>query len=387
MPLIKAIVLPQKTLSDGRNKVRLSLSHNGMTRYIVTDIIINSQSEFKNGSVVRRPDAPVLNSRIRKLLTMYQERIDNTEYVNSMTCQELLEYIKNERDKENFSLEDVFNSYISTAGIKESSKRVYNGSWVSIKKYINPMMPMEKITPRFLLELQAKLRKSNLSETTVTNYMSILKILTYHAIRYDMAHFAKNPWLFIKLSSPAVRENWIDVSDVKNIRDMEIEKKNLQLWRNFFMLSFYLGGINMADIIQLDLDLVLKKKVVVYKRMKAEGMTRNAHKIEFTIPDEAINMIKWIKDYLTEVNKKNINSFIKRHTVKMRELTNINNLTFYSARKAFSQIASQIGIQTFVIEHILGHSNKPSRSVFFHYAYVTPQMATDAIRKVLDYIK
>ncbi|MBO5268172.1 MAG: recombinase, partial [Muribaculaceae bacterium] len=61
MALLNAVVLQSKEVKGGRNKVRISVAHNGETRYIVTDIILNSSKEFKKGAVVKRPDATILN--------------------------------------------------------------------------------------------------------------------------------------------------------------------------------------------------------------------------------------------------------------------------------------------------------------------------------------
>jgi hypothetical protein len=38
MANISAVIVPAKALADGKQKVRLAVSHNGATRYIVTDI-------------------------------------------------------------------------------------------------------------------------------------------------------------------------------------------------------------------------------------------------------------------------------------------------------------------------------------------------------------
>ena len=63
MAILNAVIVPAKVLKGGRHKVRISVAHNGETRYIVTDITIESLKEFKNGSIVKRPDAAILNDQ------------------------------------------------------------------------------------------------------------------------------------------------------------------------------------------------------------------------------------------------------------------------------------------------------------------------------------
>ena len=57
MATLSLTVVPGKALKDGRHKVRISVAHNSQTRYILTDVILNSTREWKNGKVVKRPDA------------------------------------------------------------------------------------------------------------------------------------------------------------------------------------------------------------------------------------------------------------------------------------------------------------------------------------------
>lgn len=95
MATLNAVILPAKVLKGGRHKIRISVAHNGETRYIVTDIIIDSLKEFKNGSIVKRPDAAMLNTKLRGIIQRYQGVLDELEYINGLTCPELVFQIKN----------------------------------------------------------------------------------------------------------------------------------------------------------------------------------------------------------------------------------------------------------------------------------------------------
>ena len=64
MATLNAVIVPAKALKGGKHKVRISVAHNGETRYIVTNIIIDSDKEWRNGQVVKRPDAAMKNTRI-----------------------------------------------------------------------------------------------------------------------------------------------------------------------------------------------------------------------------------------------------------------------------------------------------------------------------------
>lgn len=60
--------MPTKVLVGGKHKVRVMVSHNEQTRYILTNIIIDSEAEFKEGRIVKRSDKDILNLRLKKNL-------------------------------------------------------------------------------------------------------------------------------------------------------------------------------------------------------------------------------------------------------------------------------------------------------------------------------
>lgn len=124
MATLKAVVVTSKTIKGGRNKVRISVAHNGETRYIVTDIVLNSNSEFKNCQIVKRPDAAMLNTKVRKYLQHYQSALDELEYVNGFTCPELVYQLLNADNDKHRSLKSIYEEYMSYAHMSFSSPLV-----------------------------------------------------------------------------------------------------------------------------------------------------------------------------------------------------------------------------------------------------------------------
>ena len=123
MALLNAVVLTSKTIKSGRNKVRISVAHNGETRYIVTDIILDSNKEFKNGIVVKRADAAMLNTKIRNLLQRYQSALDELEYINGLTAPELVYQLMNAGSYKHRTLKSIYDEYMANAHIKEGTDK------------------------------------------------------------------------------------------------------------------------------------------------------------------------------------------------------------------------------------------------------------------------
>ncbi|WP_365979423.1 Arm DNA-binding domain-containing protein [uncultured Bacteroides sp.] len=73
MANLSLVIVPAKALKDRSHKIRVAVSHNGETRYIITDLRINSAKEFKNGQVIKRNDAGFMNTKLRSILSEYQK--------------------------------------------------------------------------------------------------------------------------------------------------------------------------------------------------------------------------------------------------------------------------------------------------------------------------
>ena len=93
MATLKLCIVPAKVLINGKHKVRISLAHNSNTRYIPTNCIIDTLSQFKEGQVINHPEAASMNMKLRNLLNHYQNVIDNIYDVDVYSCSELREII------------------------------------------------------------------------------------------------------------------------------------------------------------------------------------------------------------------------------------------------------------------------------------------------------
>ncbi len=85
MATLKLTIVKAKSLKDGRHKIRVAVCHRHETCYIVTNFIIDSESQFKNGQVVKRPDASFMNMRLRNLLNEYQQKLDSVKHQSLYT--------------------------------------------------------------------------------------------------------------------------------------------------------------------------------------------------------------------------------------------------------------------------------------------------------------
>lgn len=385
MANIKCLIVPAKALKGGKHKVRISVSHNGETRYILTDVILDSEKEFKNGQVVKRPDAAIKNTKLRELLIRYQSSIDSIDYLDGISCAELVEIIKNKKNKKITSLKDAYEEYLSFKIAKNTSIKTYRYQFNSITKYIDENVFVKDITRNHILTIKKAMSDKHLSNSTINNLLSFFKCVMKHAS--DCGYITHNPFHNVIIPETNVRDNWLTIEEVKKIRDVKLKNKFANICRDLFMLSYYLGGINVCDVLKLK----ISDNTIKYIRQKTESRNKVNKYVEFSIPDEAMAIIK----KYTDSNGILLFSKLKKHNLDyifhffdfIKHETGIKTLMYYSARKSFSQHAFNLGISTSIIDYILGHKLNNNSTSLYHYISVTPEMATDAIHKVLDNLK
>ena len=389
MAQLKAVIVPAKVLKGGKHKIRISLSHNGKTRYIVTDILIDKATQFNGGFIVNRPDASYLNTKLRGLLQKYQIALDEIETSAALSCEELVFAIVNGMKNKNRSLESVFTEYIEYARVKKSSIGAYKVCWNRIKKVIPENTVIDNITRANIAALDKAFKKERLKCSTHKNYLIFLKVLLSYAVKCGYVSFKINPFSGFKMPQTEVRKSWISVAQVKAIRDCTPKNRSLVITRDIFMLSYYLGGINIVDLWKINFNNLDRIK---YIRTKIENKANDY--IQFDIPAEAKEIIMKYKNkdgFIRPSKSTNVKCFqiyyLNNIMKDLGKMLGIDNLIYYSARKSFSQHALELGITEKVIDYIVGHKIGGNRNSLYHYVYVTPEMANEALRKVLDNLK
>lgn len=391
MATISAVLVPAKVLKGGRHKIRISVSHNGETRYIVTDIIVDSEKEFKNGAIVKRPDAAYLNTRLRGMLQRYQEELDRLAYTNGLTCAELVTSLKDGGDNRHRTIDSVFQEYISVRRIKPSTAYCYKEAWRRITNHVNKQTLVENIRQSTIMNLEKKFFSRGMKNGTIKGHLVLLKSILNFARRCGYVEFRVDPFANHTMPSGEPRDSWLTVEQIRRLRDAEFKKKSMRRCRDLILLSYYLGGINMADLVKIDFHACGDR--LRYTRTKTELLPKTNKYVEFDIPAEAKPIIKRLigddgRIKASEYERKNVcKSFLSRGAGMLRESLDLPNLVYYSARKSFAQHALELGVKESVIDYILGHTLKKAGNTLYHYVYVTPEMATKAVRMVLDNLK
>lgn len=380
MAQLSLVIVPAKVLTSGKHKIRIAVSHNSETRYIVTDVVVDNAKQFRNGQVAGRPDANILNAKLRKLLNKYQAKMDDLEYIECMSCSELICSMKDSMGDKNMSIKEAYEQMMKYSTAKTTTKNTMSTCYRNLVSYIGDDMPIRRVTKLTVMGYEKFLKEKKLRPATVNNYMGFFFMLISFSRKFGIVDANFKPGEGYRRAPMTARDSWLSPDDIRRIRDYECTTKENSLARDLFMLSYYLGGINMVDLQEIDFNSCTKE--MHYKRSKVRDRCDN--EVRYGMPNEAKDIIKRIKkkDGKLAVPRKS-QHFITHHMSVLRKKLEIPNLVFYSARKSFSQHAFELGVSTQVIDYILGHSLR-SHGIIYHYVAVKPEMATEAIRKVID---
>ena len=387
MATLNAVIVPGKVLKGGRHKIRISVAHNAETRYIVTNIIIDSDKEFKNGAIVRRADAAILNTKLRGIIQRYQDVVDELPYVSMLSCAELICQLKNAGNDRCRTIDSVFNEMMESSNIKPTTRHQYQIIWNVVSKLIEQNLLVEAINHVTILNLVNKIKKRGVSDSTLYNYLIFVKSIINYAKKLGYAQYKVDPFVGIQMPHTERRDAWLTTDEIKKIRDLDIKRDIQRTYRDIFMLSYYLGGINLVDLAKINFN--EQTGTIKYVRTKTENRPKINKYVEFEIPEEAKEIINRLKDRdgLVIKNYRYVTNYMRQVLRSIAEKTNIKKIIYYSARKSFAQHACELGVSNGVIDYILGHKLGGGGSTLYYYISVTPAQATAAIRLVLDNLK
>lgn len=377
MATLSLTVVPGKALKDGRHKVRIAVAHRSQTRYIVTDVVLNSTKEWKNGKIVKRDDASYLNMKLLTRMDEVQRIIDETPYIEGLSCAELVETITQTRARRTHTLASAFEEMLEVSTAKETTKTGYRTAFKSITSVIPETTLVSHVTP-LMVQRFVKKRGSKMAPITLQTQITFLSQLFNFCQRNGYTDFRVKPTDGFYQRIVAVRQNWLSPDQVRFIRDHEDSRKALAKFRDLFMLSYYLGGINIIDLARIDFNECAN--TLKYIRTKTERKAKVNPFVEFEIPNEAKPIIKKYKGKDGKLRISNCSDEDICHDIgltirRFRDDLGLPSLTFYSARKSFAQHAFMLGESESVIDYVLGHSlGGGHNKMLFAYIKVTPAM-------------
>lgn len=238
------------------------------------------------------------------------------------------------------------------------------------------------------------------SQTMETNGLAIqlrnIRAVFNWAIDNELTE--KYPFRRFKIKQEKAVINNITVEQLRQLRDYPCEPWQ-EIYRDLFMLSFYLCGINIGDLLLLTKDNVRNGRIV-YKRQKTGRL------YDLPVVEEAKAIIERYKgerfllspmdglaDYHTFTSHANkalkkigTSERVADKVGKLRKVVYhpiLPHITTYTARYTFASIGAKLRIPRETIALCLGHA---WTDVTSHYISYDNELVDDAVRQIVGYV-
>ena len=239
---------------------------------------------------------------------------------------------------------------------------------------------------------RGKGRKDNGIQTDI----QILKFVFNRAIEDELTD--KFPFRGISVKKEQTKKRCLSLEQLRAIRDFKLTGKKA-MYRDCFMLSFYLIGINISDLLFLP-KTALKNGRIIYSRNKTGKL------YDIKVEPEAMEIIARHKSrkkdrllsFLEEGDATITNTFANNLTRHLRTIGDKERhsyyvtvhpieegITSYWSRHTWATLASEIDIPMEVIGRSLGHSLWDNAVTSTYIKYDTKKI-DEANRKVIDYL-
>lgn len=432
MTTFSKCLLPTSVAEAKRRKriaVAIRVRHHNKVGYITTGVDVGCtilgrkvQPNWLDGMVTNRePEWLAKNQAVEDFHRVVERRYERMANPGLMDCRELCKNLKNAgfvEDVRGQSLKVAVSEYLEHKRgtvsdgycqmVEHSVDRIC--SWVQgdlALRHISQVMLQEYRKHLTTLTKEVEVKEAYystkykqtryrreirvekaLSAASINKELAHLKAVVNYAISVGLVKYDVHPFAMVTIPRSASKETDVEPEAIQKLRDAELVSPNHQLARDVFMLSFYLGGMNYKDILSAD----FSGEVVTYCREKTKTTTMVRRTIKVPIVPEAREILerrtkkgKWCSGLRYTSGRDEI-GYIGKHLKEVVQMLGLPSyMTFYSARKSFSQFALDMGINDAVTDYLLGHSDA-RRGVISYYSRVTPRMAGVALRRVIDYM-
>ena len=130
-------------------------------------------------------------------------------------------------------------------------------------------MFLSQISTITVYEFERYMKRKDVSQTYISMTLSMIRTIVNRAIRMQLVTYNVHPFTYWKRPADPEREIDISVEEMQAIRDAKPRLKKQRIAQDLFMLSYYLGGINLIDLLAIDFRGV---SILEYTRHKSRNM-------------------------------------------------------------------------------------------------------------------
>ncbi|HHU35162.1 MAG TPA: hypothetical protein GXZ49_08020 [Bacteroidetes bacterium] len=392
-------VIRSHVRQDGTTNIKIRVCKDKEARYISTRFYTHPYNFNKKLGIVNipAPDQEDVNLELHSLISTYKKKVnENWDKLKYMPIWDIVDFLSEKRD-----YGDVISILSSMSEEKKEQGNInysisINSTISAIKDFTGKEnLPIQVVTPAWLKDFETKLltkggskgnrkTRTKMSVNGAGVYMRNIRTAYNLAIRAGMADHNSYPFRNFSIKRGKTRHRVVSAEDINAMINYAPETFHEGFARDMFLLSFYLIGINMADMFKLTK--IYNDGRVKYQRSKGK------HEFDILAQPEALEIInrhmgkKFLLDVLERYSDyraacKTINTNLKKIADKLDMGV---PLTTYYVRHTWATIASSLDVHDNTISWALGHIRNPMTRI---YNMFENKKVDAANRQVIDAVR
>jgi len=381
---LKPVIHKSQPRLDGKFNIKIRISHNRKVRYLSTSYYVYpEQFDKAKGEINHRkhPNAYYVNVNLGGMIQeMEAKLLPYANRLEGMSMNTVLSIIRSKSSSYDFfTMIDNQINKLKTLGKPNASEVFERTRNMVIKYYGDAELDFIEITPEWLSDFQFFLLQNDRSINTVGVHMRNIRIIYNRAIDMGIIGLDTYPFRRYKIPKEATRKRSLLIEHIQAIKNIELSGYEEQA-RDIFMLSFYLIGINLKDLLFSEKN---ERGRLMYKRSKT------GKEYSILVQQEAMELfgkyrgeklLLWFAEHYQDY--RNVTKMVnKKLRIIARKCGIDDRITTYSARHSWATIASKIGIPRDVIRQALGHGLFGVTDIYIDFDMAK---VDEANRKVID---
>ncbi len=363
-------------LSDGSYAIIIQVLHSRRKKvfHLGHSTKLNQWDEVKNLPNSKHPEHKLIKNRIKNDVLFLKTIIADYENKHQpFTLEDIEKRFKSNNSSDTITdfTNEIIDGLIRVGKIGNSKAYLYTlNAFNKFVKYRK--VKLTEINHKLITKFEAYLCESGIKTNTVSYYLRTLRAIINKAIKEGIIEESSYPFKNISIKSQKTRKRAVNRDIIKMVEDLKVSKE-LQLYKDLFMFSFYNRGMNFVDIAYLKVSNI-KNGRIEYTRQKT------GQHFSIKITDKAREIIQNYND-LTKAESyifpiiyrkgkeyldyKNAMRLMNKKLKKISEILKLDvPLTTYVSRHSWATIAKRSGISTSVISEGLGHESEETTQVY-----------------------
>lgn len=309
-----------------------------------------------------------LRNKIKKLILLAE--LNDTPLTATHVLDNITPAVSKKTNKQSSILKYAYDIISKlTADGKVGNALVYTTAINKFKTFVKKdSFTFEDLNYRKLMDYHSYLVQEGVSVNTISVYMRSLRAIYNRAIKEGIVSASDYPFKSYTIKNERTISRALTTEEMYKIVTLKLDPNTpIYHWRNFFVLSFYMIGINFADLLTLTTKDIIDGRVI-YRRSK----TGKLYSVK--LHPETIALLKLYKpvsdkEYLLPVLNSNVKDKVKlkndakqavktcnKYLKKIAHMCGVNKpVSTYYARYAFANIARSLGYSKDLIAEALGH--------------------------------